>query len=100
MYVHELLDLLNPNHYNMKNIQLIEINDDGKTKSPVKFQFENLPRLHEKIAIMSEKGEPRLYEVLDVHHTYDAQRNYNINVYVAFIGSLNNVIAGIARELV
>lgn len=79
----------------MKSVQLIEINDEGKTKSTLTYQVETLPRIHEKIAIEGASGEPRLFEVLDIHHTSET-----INVYVSFVGSLNNVIGRIARQLI
>lgn len=79
----------------MKSIQLIEIDDEGQLQTPLNHQFEQLPRIHEKIILKRDSGEQRLFEVRDIHYTENT-----INVYMSYVGNLNNVIGRIARDLV
>lgn len=83
----------------MTTVELIEINDEGKTNNTATHQFLKLPRIHEKISVNDNNGQTKIYEVLDVHHIYESPEP-KVVMYTTYIGSLENVIGRIARELV
>ncbi|MAE87547.1 MAG: hypothetical protein CMB80_32740 [Flammeovirgaceae bacterium] len=83
----------------MTTVELIEITDEGKTNNSATHQFLNLPRIHEKISVKDQYGQTKIYEVLDVHHVYDSPEP-KVVMYTTYVGSLENVIGRIARELV
>lgn len=83
----------------MTTVELIEINDEGKTNNTATHQFLHLPRIHEKISVTDSKGQTKVYEVLDVHHIYDNPEP-KVIMYTSFVGSIENVIGRLVRELV
>lgn len=83
----------------MTSVQLIEINDEGKTSNIATQQFLNLPRIHEKISVKDSNDQAKVYEVLDVHHISDNPEP-KVVIYTSFVGSLSTVLGKIARELV
>ncbi|MEQ6120796.1 hypothetical protein [Reichenbachiella sp. MALMAid0571] len=78
----------------METVNVIEIDYEGQVAPLREYQFEYLPRTDERIILSLSNGDPKIYQVKDVHHTPDKKTTiYVMNDY----RSLEDVIQSIAK---
>lgn len=80
------------------SILLVEIDDEGNTKSSRTHSFEILPRIQEKIVLKDASGGYLVYEVVDIHYCPDIKESA-ITIFIVYTGTPKNVINRIKRML-
>ncbi|MEQ8880546.1 MAG: hypothetical protein RLQ12_12975 [Cyclobacteriaceae bacterium] len=80
------------------SILLVEIDDDGNTKSSRKHSFDILPRIREKIVLREPNGGYLVYEVVDIHYCPEIKERA-ITIFIVYTGTPKNVLNRIKRML-
>ncbi|MBV6641743.1 MAG: hypothetical protein KI791_13555 [Cyclobacteriaceae bacterium] len=80
------------------SIRLVEIDDDGNTRSTRSQTFRIVPRIHEKVILKGPNGDYLVYEVVDIHYCPDISER-EITLFIVYTGTPKNVINRIKRML-
>ncbi len=80
------------------SVLLVEIDDDGNTRSSRQHTFEVLPRIQEKIVLREPNGDYLVYEVVDIHYCPDISGR-EITIFIVYSGTPKNVLNRIKRML-
>ena len=80
----------------MTRINLIEIDEKGSLCSSEEYDFDVLPRIAERILLTKSTDDPKIYKVLEVHHT--PGKIPIIYVMIDYL-TVRNVLQNIAKTM-